>query len=284
MAGHLLPWLLRCRSQAYAAALSGDSDAGGEDAFSPPQARRASALGDAAAAAPGPRPSGDGASAGVSAEGSAEAAAEGDEYASPPAAARRQRPPPARPPPDWNRYDERPAQAKGAYVFDNADATSTPVNTRRTSQPGVAPRAAASEAGPPPPGFPAGGREMWGCKRLGQGDAGLLTSMRPCWTSSLTACPSQLCCTPADLPPPEALSAADAKDAAPLSDLAGEYLARCAYSRTWQLREAALAALARQLEAGQLEAVAGGSAGGAPVRGLLAHSACMTAHGHHVCV
>ena len=69
--------------------------------------------------------------------------------------------------------------------------------------------------------------------------------------------------TPADLAAPEPLSAADAKDAAPLIDLAGEYLARCLHSRTWQLREAGLAALARDLAAGRVQGVAGGSAGAA---------------------
>lgn len=65
----------------------------------------------------------------------------------------------------------------------------------------------------------------------------------------------------ADLAAPEPLSAADAKDAGPLIDLAGEYLARCLHSRTWQLREAALTALARDLAAGRVQGVAAGSAG-----------------------
>lgn len=68
-------------------------------------------------------------------------------------------------------------------------------------------------------------------------------------------------CPRADLAAPESLSAADAKDAGPLIDLAGEYLARCLHSRTWQLREAALAALARDLAAGRVQGVASGSAG-----------------------
>ena len=67
---------------------------------------------------------------------------------------------------------------------------------------------------------------------------------------------------PADLPAPEALSAGGSKDAAPLADLVGEYLARCLYSRTWQLREAALAGLAQDLEAGSMQGLDGSS--GAP--------------------
>ena len=63
----------------------------------------------------------------------------------------------------------------------------------------------------------------------------------------------------ADLPAPEALSAGDSKDAAPLADLLGEYLARCLFSRTWQLREAALARLAQDLEAGSLQGPDGSS-------------------------
>jgi hypothetical protein len=44
----------------------------------------------------------------------------------------------------------------------------------------------------------------------------------------------------ADLPAPEALSAAARKDAAPLAEAVGEYVAACLASRNWQLREAAL--------------------------------------------
>ncbi|PRW58028.1 centrosomal of 104 kDa [Chlorella sorokiniana] len=180
----------RMRSAAYSNAMS---HSGAEAAFSPAASRRASAVGGPAGpAAAAARPSYDGSS--------------GPPAASPSAA-------------DWNTYDERPAQAKGAYNFQNADESSTPVNARRTSATGPAARPPpANDAGPPPPGFPT------------------------------------------DLAAPEPLSAADAKDAGPLIDLAGEYLARCLHSRTWQLREAALAALARGLAAGRVQGVAAGSA------------------------
>lgn len=69
-------------------------------------------------------------------------------------------------------------------------------------------------------------------------------------THSKHAPPNLPCAT--DLPPPDAFSAADAKDAAPLADLVGEYLARCAYSKSWQLREAALARVTADLESGAL--------------------------------
>lgn len=179
----------------------------------------------AGGAAVPPRTSGDAHLAGEPSGGGSGAADGGDDYASPPPA-RRPAPPSASPSGDWSRHDDRPAQAKGAYDFEHANESSTPVTSRRRSvQAGPAPRAAAaaaaSDAGPPPPGFPA------------------------------------------DLPPPEALSAADAKDAAPLVDLLGEYLARCLYSRTWQLREAALQRLAADLESGggSAEAIQSGGAG-----------------------
>jgi hypothetical protein len=50
------------------------------------------------------------------------------------------------------------------------------------------------------------------------------------------------CCWPADLPAPEPLTPADAKDAQPLLDLLGDYTVRAMFSKSWQLREAALQA------------------------------------------
>ena len=46
----------------------------------------------------------------------------------------------------------------------------------------------------------------------------------------------------ADLPAPEALKPVDVKDAQPLIDLLGDYTARALFSKSWQLREAALQA------------------------------------------
>jgi hypothetical protein len=116
---------------------------------------------------------------------------------------------------DWQDHDNRPAQAKGAYVLaDTFNADSAPPNSEPPAPLSVVQRPGgtlarlpsdADDAGPPPAGFPA------------------------------------------DLPPPEPLSSSDAKDVGPLTDLLGLYLARCAYSRTWQLREAALAMLAKAL-------------------------------------
>lgn len=137
-----------------------------EPAFSPATSRRASAVGGNAGPAAAARPSYDGGSGRVSAEPSAAAQqgaaaqAEGDDFISPPRAARRPAVPAASPGgTDWNAYDERPAQAKGAYNFQNADESSTPVNARRTSAAGPAARPPpANTAGPPPPpGFPTGG-------------------------------------------------------------------------------------------------------------------------------
>ena len=53
---------------------------------------------------------------------------------------------------------------------------------------------------------------------------------------------------PADLTCPEPLTAANAKSAQPLEQFAGEYIAQCFYSRTWQLREASLVYLQSHLD------------------------------------
>ncbi len=52
---------------------------------------------------------------------------------------------------------------------------------------------------------------------------------------------------PGDLAPPEAMSAADAKDASELAGVLEEYVLRCLFSKNWQLREAALQYIERQL-------------------------------------
>ena len=151
-----------CRSAAYSNALS---HGGAEPAFSPAASRRASAVGAYAVPAAEARPSYDGGNGRMSAEPSAAgqrgaaAAAQEDDFISPPRAAPRPAAPAASPSADWNAYDERPAQAKGAYNFHNADESSTPVNARRTSVTGPAARPPpANDAGPPPPGFPTGGQ------------------------------------------------------------------------------------------------------------------------------
>ena len=51
----------------------------------------------------------------------------------------------------------------------------------------------------------------------------------------------------ADLPAPEPLSAAAEKEAGPIIDLFGEYVAQCYYSKTWSLREAAVLKMALEL-------------------------------------
>ena len=52
---------------------------------------------------------------------------------------------------------------------------------------------------------------------------------------------------PGNLAPPEAMSAADAKDASELAGVLEEYVLRCLFSKNWQLREAALQYIERQL-------------------------------------
>jgi len=68
---------------------------------------------------------------------------------------------------------------------------------------------------------------------------------------------------PSDLPPPEPLAAVSASDAAPVIDVAGEFVAAAFFSRSWQLRDAAAAWLADLTGNGRLS-------GGNPERRELA--------------
>lgn len=222
-----------CRAAAYGAALSGRDDS--EDALSPQRGRRTSTAAPASgsrqseghrgsllvelSAVQGEGPGSEGGEGAFSPPGAASRRAEQQQQQQAAAPGGR-----SSPQGSWNSHDERPVQAKGAYSFQNADATSLPPNNRRASVLGgaevpssSAAASAASDAGPLPAGFPK------------------------------------------DLPSPEALSAAAAKDAGPVVDMLGEYLARCLFSRTWQLREAALAHLAKELAGGSLPGLEGGS-------------------------
>ncbi|DBB10866.1 TPA: hypothetical protein ACH3X3_007335 [Trebouxia sp. C0006] len=58
---------------------------------------------------------------------------------------------------------------------------------------------------------------------------------------------------PPDLPAPEPLPLADAKDAEALIDAVGEYTVRALYSKTWQLREAALMSIEKVLKGGGVQ-------------------------------
>eukprot|EP00195_Chlamydomonas_chlamydogama_P012277 CAMPEP_0202901254 /NCGR_PEP_ID=MMETSP1392-20130828/14151_1 /ASSEMBLY_ACC=CAM_ASM_000868 /TAXON_ID=225041 /ORGANISM="Chlamydomonas chlamydogama, Strain SAG 11-48b" /LENGTH=824 /DNA_ID=CAMNT_0049587793 /DNA_START=202 /DNA_END=2677 /DNA_ORIENTATION=+ len=58
---------------------------------------------------------------------------------------------------------------------------------------------------------------------------------------------------PGDLPGPEPLEGATAKDAEPLEELAGEYVARAFYSKNWQLRDAALSYLSTMIKDNALQ-------------------------------
>ena len=53
---------------------------------------------------------------------------------------------------------------------------------------------------------------------------------------------------PPDLPAPEPIPPAEAKDAEALIDALGEYIVRALYSKTWQLREAALISIEKVLK------------------------------------
>ena len=53
---------------------------------------------------------------------------------------------------------------------------------------------------------------------------------------------------PPDLPAPEPIPPAEAKDAEALIDALGEYIVRALYSKTWQLRESALISIEKVLK------------------------------------
>ena len=127
---------------------------------------------------------------------------------------RLQRGPPS--PNDWSNYDERPAVAKGTYDFSAAQAASpvpAAASSRRTSS-------------------RSGGEDSGAAGRGG---------------GSSPAAPPGF---PSDLPAPEPLSPADAKDADDLPEVVGEFLTRCLFSKEWQLRAAALQHLAGELGGG----------------------------------
>lgn len=106
---------------------------------------------------------------------------------------------------------------------------------------GVGRRAAgAAAAAPPPPAAEEAGADGGEDDGSGLGGGGV-TGPR--------ADPAQLVGVDnaGDLPAPEALSPAAAKEAGPLIDLFGAYVAQCYYSRAWALREAALRKMAHDL-------------------------------------
>ncbi len=58
---------------------------------------------------------------------------------------------------------------------------------------------------------------------------------------------------PSDLPVAEALSGANSKDADPVLELAGEYVAAAFFSKNWQLRDAALGHVTELVKSGALD-------------------------------
>jgi len=91
---------------------------------------------------------------------------------------------------------------------------------------------------------PAQGRGRYTPENDSQADAGLGGARPNNSTVSDIPAPSGW---PGDLPAPEPLAGATAKDAEALQELAGEYVARAFFSKNWQLRDAALTYLVGQL-------------------------------------
>ena len=151
---------------------------------------------------------------------------------------------------DWHSYDERPARAKGAYDLENigqVDASSTP--------PGLPAKGGSSSLSssvpPPPPPL----------RRIDDNATTTTTNMQIQAKDSSNAPhaadennnnmkfdgPPPPPGFPQDLPYPEPLSTNDAKESGPLQSVVGEFITRCLYSKAWQLREAAMSALATNL-------------------------------------
>lgn len=123
----------------------------------------------------------------------------------------------------WSAYDERPAVARGSYNVEVSEEEA--VATLPSPSPVRQSRMTAS-ATPP---------------------AKMLTNAQEARATDVSAQPAEDAGDPGpcpegfstDLPPPSPIAQADLKDGAPLAHCLGEYVARAAVSKNWQLREAA---------------------------------------------
>ncbi|KAF8056211.1 CEP104 [Scenedesmus sp. PABB004] len=168
----------------------------------------------------------------------------------------------------YQAYEDRPAVAKAAYLGQGEglgmdDETLIRADPSTVSAAalfgarggssaggfgGGAPSAGGGGAGGGGGGFPGGGG---GARAPGGGGGSSAGGGPTCGAPAPGGWPG-------DLPPPEALSPSAASDAAPVLEVAGEYVAAAFFSRNWQLRDAAAAWLADLVGNGRL---AGGPSG-----------------------
>ncbi|KAG7668381.1 putative Centrosomal protein of 104 kDa [Nannochloris sp. 'desiccata'] len=136
---------------------------------------------------------------------------------------------------DWRSYDERPARAAGVYDithFENLNADSAPPGAVLTSP------------------IPGGNTPL---RRIDENadhgtNSGQQTAAAAGETTAaaeaLVPCPPAPAGFPSELPLPEPLSHDDAKESGHMEAIIGEFLTRCLYSKSWQLREAGITAMA----------------------------------------
>ena len=140
---------------------------------------------------------------------------------------------------DWKAYDERPARAKGAYDLGSIEQLDA-----RTPPPGAAPLRRIDENAATIGGVAVNTNNI-NNKRSSNSNsnAGYSAAAAASQAPPLPVPPG----FPSELPQPEPLSSDDQKESGPMEDLVGEFLTRCLYSKTWQLREAGMTTIAHQV-------------------------------------
>jgi centrosomal protein CEP104 len=147
---------------------------------------------------------------------------------------------------DWRSYDERPARAAGAYDvtnFEEFNADSAP--------PGAAlPLKAAGVIKSPGPlrrideNAEHGGNINNTSMSQAVAAAAAAAAEVVAEAAPAVPCPPAPPGFPSELPLPEPLAPDDAKESGPMEALLGEFLTRCLYSKSWQLNEAGITAIA----------------------------------------
>lgn len=137
---------------------------------------------------------------------------------------------------DWRSYDERPARAAGVYDisnFEDLNADSAP--------PGAV---TSSNRNRNAPLRPIDGNAKHHGSNSGQQTTTAAAAAAAAEPPMPMPCPPAPAGFPSELPLPEPLSQDDAKESGPIESVIGEFLTRCLYSKSWQLREAGITAMA----------------------------------------
>lgn len=161
---------------------------------------------------------------------------------------------------EWAAYDERPAKARGVYDLSNIEVDEEALALAAASNAGNSTKTRRRSS--VSPGHLPAMRGTMNNKRSEEGGASSmdLTGGIVVDTKRATIGSADLPVAegdipngfPLDLPRAEALSAEDAKDAGPMADVVGSYLAACLYSKAWQLREAALLKICDDIHTGNV--------------------------------